>query len=116
MITKLFDRVPRFLSLLGFLGLIGLAGIFDPQLLRFSALSFLSYLCYFRFLRWFVKPQPPMTAAGILVPLLGIIVWIFSQFFYPGLFAIAPMFGFLGFAGFLGLYEPANGLRMNKAA
>jgi hypothetical protein len=116
MITKLIDRVPRFLSLLGLLGLIGLAGVFDPQLSRFSTLSFLSYLCYFRFLRWFVKPQPSLNAAGILVPLLGTIIWIVAQTLFPGLLASAPMFGFIGFAGFLGLYEPATRSRMDKVA
>jgi hypothetical protein len=116
MITKLLDRVPRLLSLLGLLGLVGLAGVFNTELLRFSALSFLSYLCYFRFLRWFVKPQLPMTIAGILVPLVGIMVWILSQVLYPGLLAVAPMFGFIGFAGFLGLYEPASGSQKNTVA
>jgi len=108
MFTKLLDRVPRYLSLLGFLGIIGLAGIFDPQLTRFSALSFLSYMCYFRFFIWFAKPRPEVTVAGILVPLLGIIIWVGSQVMYPGLLSITPMFGFIGFAGFLGLYE-SNG-------
>ena len=116
MTTKLMDRVARFLSLLGLLGLIGLSGIFFPQLARFSALSFLSYLCYFRFLRWFVKPQPAMTATGILVPLLGAMVWIVFQALFPGLLASAPMFGLIGFAGFLGLYEPSTTSRVDKAA
>jgi hypothetical protein len=116
MFTKLLDRVPRVLSLLGLLGLIGLAGVFDPQLSRFSALSFLSYLCYFRFFRWFVKPQPPITTTGILVPLLGVVIWIIVQAIYPGLFTVVPMFGFIGFAGFLGLYEPASRSRTSTAA
>ena len=116
MTTKLMDRVPRVLSLLGLLGLIGLTGIFYPQLSQFAALSFLSYLCYFRFLRWFIKPQPAMTAAGILVPLLGAIIWIVFQTLFPGLLASAPMFGFIGFAGFLGLYEPSATSRVNKVA
>ena len=116
MVTKLMDRVPRVLSLLGLLGLIGLAGIFDPQLSRFSALSFLSYLCYFRFLRWFVRPHPVMTAAGILVPLLGAMIWIVFQSLFPGLLASAPLFGFIGFAGFLGLYEPGTASPVDKVA
>jgi hypothetical protein len=111
MITKFLDRVPRILSLLGLLGLIGLAGIFEPQLLRFSALSFLSYLCYFRFLRWFIKPQPPVTTAGILVPLLGGMVWIVAEVLFPGTLENSPFFGFIGFAGFLGLYEPVSRLQ-----
>ena len=112
MITQFLDRVPRVLSLLGLLGLIGLAGIFDPQLLRFSALSFLSYLCYFRFLRWlFVKPQPPVTTADFLVPLLGGLIWIVAEVLFPGGLESFPFFGFIGFAGFLGLYEPARELR-----
>ena len=115
MTIKLIDRVPRFLSLLGLLGLIGLAGVFNPQLSRLSALSFLSYLCYFRFLRWFVKPQPAMTPAGIMVPLLGAIIWGVFQVLFPELLA-SPMFGFIGFAGFLGLYEPASGLPTDRIA
>lgn len=111
MVTKFLDRVPRFLSLLGLLGLIGLAGIFDAQLLRFSTLSFLSYLCYFRFLRWFVKPQPPLTTAGILVSLLGGLILIFAEVLFPGAVESSPFFGFIGFAGFLGLYEPVSELR-----
>jgi len=111
MITKLLDRVPRFLSLLGLLGLLGLGGIFDPQLLRFSALSFLSYLCYFRFLRWFIKPRPIRPTAGFLVPLLGSMIWIVAEVLFPGGLESFPLFGFIGFAGFLGLYEPVRELR-----
>ncbi len=111
MVTKLIDRVPRFLSLLGLLGLIGLGGIFTPQLLRFSTLSFLSYLCYFRFLRWFVKPRPLITTPGIVVPLLGSMIWIMAEILLPGGFESSPFFGFIGFAGFLGLYEPVSELR-----
>jgi hypothetical protein len=111
MITKLLDRVPRILSLLGLLGLIGLAGLFDPPLLWFSTLSFLSYLCYFRFLSWFLKPQPPVTTAGILVPLLGGLIWIIAEVLFPAGLESSPLFGFIGFAGFLGLYEPASELR-----
>lgn len=114
MITKVLDRVPRFLSLLGLLGLIGLAGVFNPELSRFSALGFLSYLCYFRFLRWLIRPQPVTTGASLLVPSLGAIVWIVFQTLFPGLLASAPLFGFIGFAGFLGLYEPAP--RSHKVA
>jgi hypothetical protein len=116
MITKYIERVPRFLSLFGLLGLIGLAGFFNPQFSRFSALSFLSYLCYFRFLRWFIKPRPPIKSIDIFVPLLGGIIWITSEAFYPGLPANFPLFGFIGFAGFLGLYESANGPQRNVAA
>jgi len=49
-----------------------------------------------------------MTPAGILVPLLGGLIWIVAQVFYPGSLTNSPVFGFLGFAGFLGLYEPEN--------
>jgi hypothetical protein len=111
MITQFLDRVPRILSLLGLLGLIGLAGIFDPQLFRFSALSFLSYLCYFRFLRWFVKPRPLMTTTSILVPLLGGMIWIVAETLFPGDLESSLLFGFIGFAGFLGLYEPVSRLQ-----
>ena len=113
MTAKYVDRVPRFLSLLGLLGLIGLAGFLNPQFSRFSALSFLSYICYFRFLRWFIKPRPPIKSKDIFVPLLGSIIWIVAEAFYPGLPAKFPLFGFIGFAGFLGLYESANGLQRN---
>lgn len=116
MFTTLLDRVPRFLSLLGLLGLIGLAGIFDPQLSRFSTLSFLSYLCYFRFFGWFAKPRPEMTATGILVPVLGALIWAVSQPMYPELLSITPLFGFIGFAGFLGLYGPTGRLQRSKTA
>lgn len=114
--TKLLDRVPRFLSLLGLLGLIGLAGVFNPQLLRWSALSFLSYLCYFRFLRWFMKPRPNITTSGIFIPLLGGLIWIVAETIFPGLIESSPLFGFIGFAGFLGLYEPASGSQSNTVA
>lgn len=116
MIAKFIDRVPRYLSLLGLLGLIGVAGFFDPQFSRFSALSFLSYLCYFRFLRWFIKPRPPIKSMDIFVPLLGSIIWIGVETIYPELLANFPLFGFIGFAGFLGLYESANGSQRNFAA
>lgn len=115
MFTKLLERGPRLLSSLGLLGLLGLAGIVNPPLFVLSTLSFLSYLCYFRFFRWFVKPQPPITTAGILVPLAGILVWILSQVLYPELLVTAPMFGFIGFAGFLGLYESADEVREKTA-
>lgn len=116
MFTKYVDRVPRFLSLLGLLGLIGLAGLFNPQLSRFSTLSFLSYLCYFRFLRWFIRPRPAITPVGIMVPLLGSLVWIVVETFSSGLLTSSPLFGFIGFAGFLGLYEPASGSQRNTVA
>ena len=106
MIIKFLDRGPRVISLFGLLGFIGLSGIFDPRLLRFSALSFLSYLCYFRFLRWFLKPQPPLTGAGLMIPLLGVLIWIVVRALYPELLTAAPIFSLIGFAGFLGLYEP----------
>jgi hypothetical protein len=101
--------------MLGLFGLLGLAGVFNPQLFRLSALSFLSYLCYFRFLRWFLKPQPAMSSTGILVPLLGAIIWVVFQTLFPELLA-SPMFGFIGFAGFLGLYEPAGDSQVDKLA
>ncbi|HLO33617.1 MAG TPA: hypothetical protein VK249_30995 [Anaerolineales bacterium] len=116
MITKYLDRVPRVLSLLGLLGLIGLAGFFDPQLARFSALSFLSYVCYFRFLRWLIKPRPLLKPAGIFIPLLGGLIWIVAEAIYPGSLASSPMFGFIGFAGFLGLYEPTGDPQSNTVA
>ena len=116
MTAKYVDCVPRFLSLLGLLGLIGLAGFFNPQFSRFSALSFLSYICYFRFLRWFIKPRPPIKSMDILVPLLGSIIWIVAETIDPGLLANSPLFGFIGFVGYLGLYESANDSQRNIAA
>jgi hypothetical protein len=115
MTTKLLDRIPRTLSLLGLLGIIGVAGIFDPQLWRFSALSFLSYICYFRFFRWFAKPRPEVTAASIGIWFLGFILGSLATGIYPGLFSVSPMLGFLGFAGFLGLYEPTDASRSHPA-
>jgi hypothetical protein len=116
MTTKLLDRIPRTLSLLGLLGIIGVAGIFDPQLWRFSAFSFLSYICYFRFFRWFAKPRPEVTATSIAVWILGFILGSLAMAMYPGLFSVSPMFGFIGFAGLLGLYEPTNESRSHNAA
>lgn len=116
MVIKFLDRVPRLLSMLGMLGILGLAGVVNPQFLYLSALSFLSYLCYFRFLRWFVKPRPTITTSGILVPLLGGLVWIAAETVFPELIESSPLFGFIGFAGFLGLYEPASGSRSNMVA
>jgi hypothetical protein len=79
-------------------------------------LSFLSYLCYFRFLRLFVKPQPPLTGTGLLIPLLGSLIWIVPVFLFPQLPEMAPMFGFIGFAGFLGLYGSASAPQSNTPA
>jgi hypothetical protein len=104
MVIKLLEQVPRYLSLLGLLGLIGVAGIFNPQLMQYSALSFLSYLCYFRFFCWFAKPSPPVTATSVRVWILGIIVGILAMAIFPSLFDNSPIFGFIGFAGYLGLY------------
>jgi len=97
------DRVPRFASLLGLLGLIGLAGVIDPEWYRFSSLSFLSYLSFFRFFRRFVDPDygPTEQSAPFLV--LAILVAAIPSVW---LLSISPMFGFLGFAGSLGLYDP----------
>lgn len=50
------------------------------------------------------------------MPLLGAMVWIVFQALFPGLLASAPIFGFIGFAGFLGLYEPSTTSRVDKAA
>jgi len=116
MITKYIERVPRFLSLFGLSGLIGLAGFFNPQFSRFSALSFLSYLCYFRLFCWFIKPRPPIKPIDVFVPLLGGIIWIVAEAIDPGLPANFPLFGFIGFAGFLGLYKSTNGSQRRIAA
>jgi len=97
--TKLLDRVPRYASLLGLLGLIGMAGIFNPPLAKLSCLSFLSYACYFRFLA-----KPPQDATAILMANLGCL----------GCFApllsdvLPPTIGFIGFAGFCGLYDSSS--------
>jgi hypothetical protein len=99
----LLDRVPRYASLLGFLGLIGLAGVFDPALYRFSALSFLSYLAFCRFFRRFGDPGYGPTARSAPFLLLSIVVAALS----PWLLSIAPIFGFVGFAGWCALYDPA---------
>ncbi len=99
----LLDRVPRYASLLGLLGLIGLAGVFDPALYRLSALSFLSYLAFFRFFRRFMDPDYGPTAQSALCLLLAFLVAALS----PWLLSIAPWLGFVGFAGWCALYDPA---------
>jgi hypothetical protein len=96
---RLLDRVPRYASLLGLLGLIGMAGVFDPRFGVFSFLSFLSYLCYFRFFQWFAKP--PQNVRDRIVPFLGMLPAILL----PWLGSMSPMFGFIGFSGFCGLYD-----------
>jgi hypothetical protein len=112
--TALFDRVPRLLSLLGLLGLLGLGGFFVPDLWGLSALSFLSYVCYFRFLGLIVRPQPE--AKVVWVWLLGFVAALVSMLFTPWIFSNSPIFGFLGFAGFLGLYDPAGGAQEHPLA
>ena len=99
----LLDRVSRYTSLLGLLGLIGLAGVADPGLYRLSALSFLSYLAFFRFFRRFGDPAygPTTQSAPFLLP--AIVVAALA----PWLLAITPLFGFVGFAGWCALYDPA---------
>jgi len=98
----LFDRVPRYASLLGLLGLIGLAGVFDPALYHWSALSFLSYLAFFRFFRRFIDPTyAPTTRSGLFL-LPAFLVAVLS----PWLLAITPLFGLVGFAGWGALYDP----------
>jgi hypothetical protein len=113
---NLLDRIPRVLSLLGLLGLLGVIGIFDPQWWRLSALSFLSYICYFRFFRWMVKPQPEVKGASLPVWLLGFAAAMLSMIFTPQMFGAAPFFGFIGFAGYLGLYEPASRVQEKPAS
>ena len=98
----LLDRIPRFASLLGFLGLIGLAGIFNPGLYSFGALSFLSYLAFFRFFRRFGDSDYGPTAQSAPFLLLAIVVAVLSSW----LISISPLFGFLGFAGWIALYDP----------
>src|SRR5689334_3592102 len=100
----LFDRVPRYASLLGLLGLIGLAGVFDPALYHWSALSFLSYLAFFRFFRRFIDPTyAPTTWSGLFL-LPAFVVAALA----PWLLAISPWFGFAGFAGWGALYDPTR--------
>jgi len=103
-ILLLIDRVPRYASMTGLLGLIGVAGVFDPGLFRLSALSFLSYLAFFRFFRRFIdadygphRESAPLIAVAIAVAVL-----------FPLLVSISPIFGFLGFAGTLCLYDPPH--------
>ena len=84
------------------LGLIGIAGVADPELYRFSALSFLSYVSFFRFFQAFSDPSygPTTTSAPFLV--LAVVVGAIV----PWLSLISPMFGFAGFAGYCGLFDP----------
>ena len=100
------DRIPRYASLLGLLGLAGVAGVVDPELYRLSALSFLSYSSFFRFFRRFVDPNYGPTVVSL--PLLAFAIFVAVGF--PCLFSISPMFGFLGFAGCCGLYDPPHGV------
>jgi hypothetical protein len=102
-LLRLLDRVPRSASLLGLLGLIGLAGVFDPALYRLSALSFLSNLAFFRFFRRFIDPDYGPTAQSARFLLLASLVAVLS----PWLLSISPWFGFIGFAGWGALYDPA---------
>jgi len=106
--TTLTDRLPRMLSLLSLLGLIGVAGLLEPQLARFSALSFLSYLCYFRFFRWFGEPRPDLDRSTVGIWLLGFLIACLAMVLSARLFSVSPLFGFIGFAGFCGLYDPRD--------
>lgn len=98
------DRGPRYASLLGLLGLIGVAGVADPELYRFSALSFLSYVSFFRFFRAFFDPSYGPTIASAPFLALAIVVGAISLC----LPSLPPMFGFAGFAGCCGLYDPPS--------
>ena len=104
------DRGPRYASLFGLLGLIGVAGVVDPELYRFSFLSFLSYLSFFRFFRCFFDPGYGPTNASapflVIAMVIGTIpLWLPSPL---------PMFGFLGFAGCCGLYDPPGNATRNR--
>jgi len=103
MTIQLLDRIPRFASLLGLLGIVGVAGVFDSELYRLSAFSFLSYLCFFRFFGRFTDPHFGPTAASASLLLLAVLAAPVSLW----LFSISPLFGFLGFAGYFGLYDPS---------
>ena len=104
------DRGPRYASLLGLLGLIGVAGVFDPELYRFSSLSFLSYVSFFRFFRSFFDPSYGPTVASAPFLVLAIVVGAI----YPWLSSSSPMFGFAGFAGCCGLYDPPGNATRNR--
>jgi hypothetical protein len=113
----LLDRGPRYASLLGLLGLIGIAGIANPELYRFSTLSFLSYVSFFRFFRGFFDPSYRPTIASTPFLVLAIVVGAVSLW----LSSLSPMFGFAGFAGCCGLYDPpepqlATDMRKNERA
>jgi hypothetical protein len=89
----------------GLLGLIGVAGVLDPGLFRLSALSALSFLSFFRFFRCFIdadywphRELARLIAMAVMAVGVGVLV--------PLLVSISPIFGFLGFAGTLGLYDP----------
>jgi hypothetical protein len=116
MTTQFFNRTPRYASLLGLLGLAGIAGVFNPELSRLSFLSFLSYLCYFRFLRWFAGPPQERTVASVLLPVLGAFLGALLLFSVPWLSSISPVFGFVGFAGFCGLYDSSSRPAQSPAA
>ena len=113
--TKLLwflDRIPRYASLLGLLGLIDLAGVFAPALYGLSALSFLSYLAFCRFFRRFADRDYGPTAQSMPFLLLAIVVAALS----PWLLSIAPLFGFVGVAGWCALYNPIPTARRTPPA
>jgi len=114
-ILLLIDRVPRYASTTGLLGLIGVAGVLDPGLFRLSALSFLSFLSFFRFFRCFIdadywphRESAPLIALFVMPVVVGVL--------FPLLFSISPIFGFFGFAGTLGLYDPPRSASHPSAA
>ena len=98
------DRVPRYASLLGLLGLVGIAGVLEPELYRFSALSFLSFLSFFRYFRRFIDPDYGPTRASVPFIALALFVGAIS----PWLISVSSMFGFVGFAGCCGLFDPGD--------
>ena len=97
------DRGPRYASLLGLLGLIGVAGVVNPEWYRFSAFSYLSYVSFFRFFRCFFDPSYGPTNASAPFLVVAIVIGALSPLWLP---SPSPMFGFLGFAGCCGLYDP----------
>jgi len=99
----------------GLLGLIGVAGVLDPGLFRLSALSFLSFLSFFRFFRCFIDADyGPHGESALLIAMF--VMPVVVAVLFPLLFSISPIFGLLGFAGTLGLYDPPRSVGHRTAA
>jgi hypothetical protein len=111
-LLRLMDRLPRLAGLLGLLGLVGVAGVVDANLFRLSALSFLSFACLFRFFRRFGDPAYGPRREHLALIAVAVSAGVLGA----ALISASPLFGFLGFAGFLGLSDPPHRPTASAAA